>query len=165
VQGVRRRPGGVKRDRGSYFLVVLSLAAGRAITAFSVSIPGAMIGGQPVPFVIGLVLVWCGILLRAWAFRTLGRYFTFRVETSADQPVISTSPYRVLRDPGYSALLLILVGVSLLYGTWIGLAAMLIVPTAGLVVRIRVEAALETDLGQAHRSYAASRKRLIPYIW
>jgi protein-S-isoprenylcysteine O-methyltransferase Ste14 len=72
----------------------------------------------------------------------------------------------VLRDPGYSALLLILVGVSLLYGTWIGLAAMLIVPTAGLVVRIRVEErALETDLGQAYRSYAASRKRLIPYIW
>jgi protein-S-isoprenylcysteine O-methyltransferase Ste14 len=36
----------------------------------------------------------------------------------------------------------------------------------GLVVRIRVEErALETDLGQAYRSYAATRKRLIPYIW
>jgi len=166
AQGLLARGGGVRRDRGSYFLVLLCVAAGWSVTILSAAVPGAMIGGQPIPFVAGMVLAWGGILLRAWAFRTLGRYFTFRVEVGPDQPVVSTGPYRVLRHPGYSALVLILVGLGLVYGTWIGVLAMAVLPAIGLVVRIRVEErALIEELGDRYLEYAAGRKRMIPFVW
>ena len=38
---------------------------------------------------IGLVVFWGGISLRLWSFHTLGRYFTFTVQTSREQPVIT----------------------------------------------------------------------------
>jgi protein-S-isoprenylcysteine O-methyltransferase Ste14 len=165
-QSVRHRADAARRDRGSYYVLVLCVAAGWVTTAFSVKVPGAAIQAEPAAFVAGLALAWTGIALRGWAFHALGIYFTFRVQTSADQPVISAGPYGVLRHPGYTGIALILIGLSLLYGTWIGLVAMLVIPTAGLVNRIHIEEqALDADLGPAYRAYAAGRKRLIPHVW
>jgi protein-S-isoprenylcysteine O-methyltransferase Ste14 len=81
-------------------------------------------------------------------------------------PASPVGPYRLLRHPGYAGIALILIGISLLYGTWIGLAAMTTVPTGGLVNRIRVEErALNTELAPKYIAYAARRKRMIPYVW
>lgn len=166
-QRTRGRRDGTRRDRGSHLVLGLLVAAAWLATSLSAShLPGDDIGGEPAAFVLGLVLAWAGIALRSWSFHTLGRYFTFRVETSADQPVISSGPYSALRHPSYSAIELILIGVSLLYGTWLGLGAMVVLPMVGLVNRIRVEEdALESDLGDAYRRYAAGRKRMIPGVW
>ena len=62
---------------------------------------------------IGLVVFWFGIALRFWSFQALGRYFTFIVQTSADQPVITSGPYRFVRHPSYAAVLLMVMGVGL----------------------------------------------------
>ena len=63
---------------------------------------------------VGLVLLlWGGVALRLWSFRTLGRYFTFTVQTSADQPVITDGPYRVVRHPSYAGILLAVMGIGL----------------------------------------------------
>ncbi len=43
---------------------------------------------------------------------------------------------------------------------------MAVLPTLGLVHRIHIEeGALEDDLGDAYRAYAANRKRVIPWVW
>jgi protein-S-isoprenylcysteine O-methyltransferase Ste14 len=53
-----------------------------------------------------------------------------------------------------------------MYGDWVGVAALAVIPTAGLVVRIRVEDdALTAALGDAYGEFARARKRLIPYVW
>jgi protein-S-isoprenylcysteine O-methyltransferase Ste14 len=115
---------------------------------------------------IGLVLFWAGISLRLWSFQTLGRYFTTTVQTSVDQPVISNGPYRLIRHPSYTALLLIIAAVGLLIGNWWSLACLTAAMAGGLVVRIRVEErALIHDLGDGYRDYAATHKRLVPFIW
>jgi protein-S-isoprenylcysteine O-methyltransferase Ste14 len=115
---------------------------------------------------IGLVLFWAGISLRLWSFQTLGRYFTITVQTSVDQPVISDGPYRLIRHPSYTALLLIIAAVGLLIGNWWSLACLTAAMASGLVVRIRVEErALIHDLGDGYRDYAATHKRLVPFIW
>ena len=67
---------------------------------------------------IGLVLFWTGIALRLWSFHTLGRYFTFTVQTSRDQPVIVDGPYRLIRHPSYAGLLLVIMAVGLFIGNW-----------------------------------------------
>jgi protein-S-isoprenylcysteine O-methyltransferase Ste14 len=71
-----------------------------------------------------LVVMTCGMALRFWSFHALGQYFTFTVQTSADQQVISSGPYRVLRHPSYAGAMLIILGWGLVYDNWASLIAL-----------------------------------------
>jgi protein-S-isoprenylcysteine O-methyltransferase Ste14 len=66
----------------------------------------------------GLIVMALGIALRFWSFQALGQYFTFTVQASTDQHVISTGPYRLLRHPSYARIMLIVVGWGLVYDNW-----------------------------------------------
>jgi protein-S-isoprenylcysteine O-methyltransferase Ste14 len=166
-QSVRHRAGARLTDQGSNVLLRVFAAVGWLLAAVATArLPGAAIAGQPAAFIAGLVVAWAGLGLRVWAFQTLGEYFTFRVQTSDDQPVITTGPYRALRHPSYTGLELILIGIGLLYGNWIGLAAITILPLAALVYRIRIEErALDVALGEAYRAFASTRARMVPFVW
>lgn len=153
-------------DRGSYTVVGIFCGAGGVLAAVAARLSIGTYRVSLAGFVIALVILWAGIALRWWSFRALGRYFTFRVMTSADQPVISTGPYRIIRHPSYLGILLALLGIALTYGNWISVAALVILPTIGFINRIRVEeSALATTLGSRYTSYASGRKRLIPFVW
>ena len=165
-QALRRRTEATIQDRGSLLTVRLFSAAGAILAALALNVTAAAYAVGPVVFLVTLFLMWTGIGLRWWCFATLGHYFTFRVMTSARQPVIAKGPYRVLRHPSYSAILLVLAGIGLSYGNWLSLAALVLLPLLGFLNRIRVEeAALSATLGDAYTSYARGRKRLIPFVW
>ena len=107
-----------------------------------------------------------GAALRVWSFHALGRYFTFTVKVSSDQPVISNGPYRVLRHPGYAGGLLAIAGIGLVNGNWVSLATIVLLWLGIIVWRIRVEErALLTALDGRYRAYAAQHKRLVPLVW
>ena len=88
-QSVTHRPEGVKANWGSEVVFRVMVGVG-ALVAGVVSGAARSAKIQPADFAvwIGLVLFWGGISLRLWSFRTLGRYFTFTVQTSVDQPVM-----------------------------------------------------------------------------
>ena len=73
-------------------------------------VPAAAIRPGAAAFAAGLVILLAGVALRGWSFKTLGEYFTFTVMVSSDQPVVAKGPYRVLRHPSYTGLLLALAG-------------------------------------------------------
>lgn len=51
-------------------------------------------------------------------------------------------------------------------GTWLGLAALIVLPLIGMLIRIRVEESVLIEaLGQEYVSYAAETRRLIPGVW
>jgi protein-S-isoprenylcysteine O-methyltransferase Ste14 len=160
-----RRPEATKSDGGSRQYI-------RA--ASFVGILGAVVltrnirSGRISPDVawVGLVVFWCGMALRFWSFHALGRYFTFTVQTSADQPVITGGPYRFVRHPSYAAVLLMVMGVGLFLESWWSFAWLTASVLCGLLFRIRVEErALLLQLGDRYDSYAAGHKRLVPFIW
>ena len=65
---------------------------------------------------------------------------------------MSSGPYKWIRHPSYTGLLLIAAGFGLAVGNWLALAAGLLLPLPGIVWRIRVEEAeLERVLGDAYR--------------
>jgi protein-S-isoprenylcysteine O-methyltransferase Ste14 len=166
-QSTNRRPEGVTADKGSRLVLRLAITVGTigAIVA-SRSAPAAAIGPTALAAWFGLGVLWCGIALRLWSFRTLGRYFTFTVQTSGDQPVIASGPYRVVRHPSYAGILLAVVGVGLTIGNWLSLISVTVAVACGLAFRIHVEErALLRDLGDDYRNYAATRKRLVPFLW
>jgi protein-S-isoprenylcysteine O-methyltransferase Ste14 len=166
-QSIAHRPEGVKANWGSEVFFRLIVGVG-AIVAGGLSGVAQSAKIRPTAFAvsIGLVLFWGGISLRLWSFRTLGRYFTFTVQTSSDQPVITEGPYRVIRHPSYAGLLLIVMAVGAFIGNWWSLLCLTVAMAGGLVFRIRVEErALTQNLGESYSAYAAAHKRLVPFVW
>ena len=146
--------------RAMLFGGIVMLPVGRAVA------PGAEIGGGVWPFSLGVAVGWLGLLLRWWSFATLGRYFTVVLQTSADQPVVDRGPYRVLRHPSYTGLLLAFLGCGLMLGNWVSAAGSVTVVLVALLGRIRIEErALTAALGTSYRDFAANRARLIPFVW
>ena len=73
---------------------------------------------------------------------------------------------RWVRHPSYTGLTLTFLGIGLALGNWAALIVLAVLPTAGLVVRIRFEErALLDGLGEPYRRFAASRARLFPGLW
>lgn len=123
-------------------------------------------GGRVWPFVAGLVLIAAGIGLRAWSIATLGRFFQYRIEVQSDHYVVTNGPYRYVRHPSYSGILLVLVGIGLATGDVLSLLVVVLVGGAGLGVRIHAEERQLTDaLGAQYENFAARRKRLVPRVW
>lgn len=167
VGAFRRRSEASRTDRGSLIFLRLCTIPAVLFLVYSPRIaPGAQIRPPLVPVVAGLVIFSAGEALRVWAKVALGRYFTYTVQTSSDQPVITSGPYRFVRHPSYTGLLLIEIGFGAAWGNWLGLAVLTVMTLVGLAYRIHVEEnALLADLGDRYRSYAEDHKRLIPLLW
>jgi protein-S-isoprenylcysteine O-methyltransferase Ste14 len=75
-------------------------------------------------------------------------------------------PYRVIRHPSYAGMLLAVIGLGLFLENWLSVITLTVATVCGLVFRIRVEErALERDVGDGYRRYAATHKRLVPFVW
>jgi protein-S-isoprenylcysteine O-methyltransferase Ste14 len=159
---------GSRTDRGSFaVLYVLIMAGVGGAFALAASAHGAAISFARWPiFIIGAVLMATGVAIRQWAVVLLGRYFTTDVRVHQGQTIVESGPYRCVRHPSYSGLLMTLVGIGLALGNGAALATLVILPSAGLILRIRVEErALLEALGEPYRRFANSRSRLIPRVW
>ena len=128
--------------------------------------PDAGIGDGVTVFIVGMLLFAVGVALRWASFWTLGQYFTFTVDVSAGQDVVTRGPYRVVRHPAYTGGLLAMIGIGVIYANWVGLAGFVVPCLVIIVWRIRIEeAALLTTAGSPYRAYAAHHKRLLPLVW
>jgi protein-S-isoprenylcysteine O-methyltransferase Ste14 len=167
VQAFRHRRDATRVDFRAEALLRLMLFGGIVMFPLGRAVaPRALIGGGVFLFALGLVVGWAGALLRWWSFVTLGRYFTVVVQTSADQPIIDRGPYRILRHPSYTGLVLIFAGVGVMVGNWLGAASAVVLVLIALIHRLRIEErALVAALGDSYREFATGRARLIPYVW
>ena len=164
----QKNRGGTRKDRGSFYVVVFTavLGIGAAFAlAHSVQSAGINVARWPI-FIIGLAIVILAMALRRWAVLTLGQFFTVQVQVRSGQTVVDTGPYRWVRHPSYTAITMSFVGIGVALENWLSLLVLIVVPTIGLVIRIRVEErALLEALGEPYREFSATRARLIPKVW
>ena len=157
-----------REGRASFALLYVAVATG-IVGPFVIAanVRGAAIAFARWPiFVLGVAVMASGLVIRAWAIVLLGRFFTNDVRVHPGQTVIDTGPYRWVRHPSYTGLILILIGSRLALGNWAALAVALVLPTAALVNFIGVEErVLLNGLGEAYRRFAASRARLLLGAW
>ena len=107
-----------------------------------------------------------GLALRAWAVRVLGRFFKFTVVVQAEHRVVDTGPYRLIRHPSYTGLLMVELGLGIKLGTWLSIPACLLPPLIAFTARLLTEEyVLSRELGEPYRAYMARTKRLIPGVW
>jgi protein-S-isoprenylcysteine O-methyltransferase Ste14 len=157
--------GGTARDRATRVLIAVTLGAAIAVAAVTAARATAPRIADPYR-TAGLIVAWLGLAIRVWAIAALGRAFRTTVEVDPGQAVVSTGPYRWVRHPSYSGLLLIVTGSGLAAGDWLALAVCATLPLPALLWRLHVEEAeLTVVLGDRYRAYQAQTKRLIPGLW
>jgi len=115
---------------------------------------------------VGFLLLALGLALRWWSILLLGRFFTIDVAVADDHRVIDTGPYRVIRHPSYTGIILGAAGFALCSGSYISASVIMIAVVLALMARIRIEErVLSAQLGDAYRQYMSRTKRLIPGIY
>jgi protein-S-isoprenylcysteine O-methyltransferase Ste14 len=167
-QGQERRKGATRIRERSFWLaaIVCTGAVNVVLYAAPRVVPAATIRHGAAAFAVGMVALLGGIALRGWSFKALSECFTFTVKVSSDQPVVSTGPYRLLRHPSYTGMLLACAGIGLASANWVGLAGLVLLPLALILWRIHTEEkALLATLGDRYRAYALQHRRLVPLVW
>jgi protein-S-isoprenylcysteine O-methyltransferase Ste14 len=164
VRDLVRRKARLGPDRGTRVIVSLTLTGSILIGILLRSWVPALDTPAPNAFAVaGVVVIWVGLALRVWAVLTLGRSFSTFIQVDADQAVVTRGPYRWVRHPSYTGLLLIALGFGVGVGNWLSLAICAAIPLVGLLPRIAVEEAeLARVLGDPYRSYQKATRRLIP---
>jgi protein-S-isoprenylcysteine O-methyltransferase Ste14 len=162
------RGGASNRDRLSRLVLVGSIGVA-TLAAFRISSLGlgaAITSPQPLIFGTGIGLMVAGVGLRWYAVRVLGRYFTTTVFIQSGQKVVEKGPYRYVRHPSYTGVLITLLGVGLALSNWASLAAIILIPLIGFGYRIAVEErALQEGLGRPYVDYMKRTRRLLPWIF
>jgi protein-S-isoprenylcysteine O-methyltransferase Ste14 len=130
-------------------------------------LPGATVTlGRDVVFVVGLVFLAAGGLLRRHCFRSLGPLFSGTVHVVENQPIVEHGAYRYLRHPSYTGGFLISAGIGLAFTNWVSVGVFALGSVVGYVFRVRAEerAMLET-LGEPYRAYMKRTKRFVPFVF
>jgi protein-S-isoprenylcysteine O-methyltransferase Ste14 len=102
---------------------------------------------------VGIPLLWLGSLLRAWAYRALGKHYTVTVFLRSDHALVQSGPYRWLRHPLHLGLNVEMLGLALMRP---GVATLCFVCVCLVVLLLRnrhEERALVDALGDSYRQY------------
>ena len=116
--------------------------------------------------VAGVALFAAGLIFRWWAIITLGRFFTVDVTIEKDHELVERGPFRVVRHPSYTGVLLAFVGFALTLRNWGAILIVLIPIFVAFVRRMNVEeVALSRALGDRYVDYMRRTKRLVPGVY
>jgi protein-S-isoprenylcysteine O-methyltransferase Ste14 len=153
-------------DKGSLGLLYILITVGYTL---SFSIGATKIGriyDWNTFFVIGMVLVVIGLMIRIQSILTLRQYFTYSVAKVENHKIIETGLYKFIRHPGYLGQLIIFIGISTSLSNGLSILVMMIPITFGYLYRIRVEERFMIEqLGEDYLNYQGRTKRIIPMVY
>lgn len=116
--------------------------------------------------VIGAVLLIGGTVLRLYAIRTLGRYFTATVQIKEQHKIITAGPYKFLRHPSYTGAFIAMLGCALLLQSIAGLLVFGIAMLYVYCLRIETEEkTLIQNFGDEYLKYSRHTWKMFPLIW
>lgn len=141
---------------------------GAAMLAAPQWLPAALtrrlLGGADGP-AIGTLLVAAGLALSVWARWHLGRNWSGIVTVKQGHTLVTTGPYRRVRHPIYTGLLVGLVGTALAIGAPYGFIATALI-LVGLIIKLYVEEERMRDTFRAdYEAYSRRTARLIPGVY
>ena len=119
----------------------------------------------PLLSIIADAITAIGLLVTLWARRTLGTNWSSSVVFKERHELIERGPYRFVRHPIYSSVLLMVFGTMLVWRRLVGVIAFVVI-----VVGLSVKAFLEERLLMRHfpEAYARYRRRVrsavIPFV-
>ncbi len=113
---------------------------------------------------LGLLMLAVGIAFAVWARRYLGRNWSGTVTVKQNHELIRSGPYRLVRHPIYTGLLLSILGTAVAFGEWRGLLAVALL-TGSLLLKLRIEERFMSEsFPKEYARYRAEVPALIPHI-
>jgi protein-S-isoprenylcysteine O-methyltransferase Ste14 len=111
---------------------------------------------------VGVVGFGCAVAWLIWMFHTLGRNLTDTVVTRRDAYFVDRGPYRFVRNPMYTGVLMIGISLGVALGTWIvPLMATVIFVFFALRTQIEERYLIER-FGDRYRDYMKQVGRFFP---
>jgi protein-S-isoprenylcysteine O-methyltransferase Ste14 len=133
------------------------------------SFPVAVLSKRVLPYSvvaygIGTAIVAAGLLFSVWARVHLGRNWSATVTVKHDHELVQSGPYRIVRHPIYTGLLLGLLGTAIARGDVQGFVGVAIAAVA-LWRKLRIEEQwMQETFGETYAGYRARVAALIPYL-
>ena len=153
-----------------WVVIAISIAAG-VFVAQSRTLAAGIVGLFDFPESVwiaraAVALFAAGLILRWWAIVTLGRFFTVDVVVEKDHELVERGPFRWVRHPSYTGVLLAFLGWAMTLENWVAMAVVLVPILVAFVRRMNVEEeALRGALGERYREYMNRTNRLVPFIY
>jgi len=147
---------------------ILPLAVAVLLLALP-ALPGGLLSGRLLPatrsvFFAGVALVGAGLAFTVWARIYLGRNWSGVVTLKEGHELIRSGPYRLVRHPIYSGLLLAFVGSALVRADWRGVVAV-VIAFAALWRKLKLEERwLSEAFGEQYSAYRNEVAALIPFV-
>jgi protein-S-isoprenylcysteine O-methyltransferase Ste14 len=118
----------------------------------------------PAMFQVGLAVTALGLGFAVWARRMLGRNWSGIVTVKQDHELVRSGPYRFVRHPIYTGLLIAFIGTAIARGEWRGIVAVLIV-FAAFWHKLKIEERFMIEtFGDAYLRYRTEVRALIPFV-
>ncbi|WP_409300619.1 methyltransferase family protein [Peribacillus sp. SCS-155] len=115
---------------------------------------------------LGSILIIVGMCIRLWAVTALGRHFSLVVSVDSKQEIIQSGPYRIVRHPSYTGLLVTFIGIGLAFNTWTGSLFSFVFFIIVFGYRIRIEEKALIDMfPDEYPGYIRKTSSLIPFVW
>lgn len=132
----------------------------------------AALYGAPLPWaawqpwlLLPIALFLLGIAFRLQAIKTLGDFYSHQVRVIDGHQVVQDGPYRWVRHPAYSGMLLAELGFVLYFANLPGLLGFCCLLLPSIILRIRVEERALSATVSGYSRYAEDHKRIIPGVW
>src|SRR4051794_5604996 len=120
--------------------------------------------GSPVAVVAALAIA-CGVLVLLDAFVRFARADGTPAPPMPTAHLVVVGPYRYVRNPMYLAVLTIIIGQALLFGSWGALFyGVMVLVAVGLFVWGYEEPTLEAEYGDEYRAYRRNVRGWVPRL-
>ena len=97
----------------AYLISSLGLIASWFLNKFKIGTIPAWVGW------LGIIIALCGLLMRWWANRLLGEFYTRTLKVTENQIIVRAGPYGLIRHPGYLGSILMWAGAAAATANWI----------------------------------------------
>jgi len=114
--------------------------------------------------IFGVAICWCGLVSAVWSRRVLADNWSSLVVFKANHELVQRGPYRFVRHPIYSSILVMVLGTALVANRVAALPA-LVFYFAGFWIKLKQEEKLlRRHFPSEYPAYQARVKALVPFV-
>jgi protein-S-isoprenylcysteine O-methyltransferase Ste14 len=163
--GASGRPGSLAWWGGVLFVLALVLGVtGPVLAITGISVPPAVLA-RPAVAVLGLVVTLLGLAVVVLAQSGMGAAWRIGVDESERTDLVTDGLFRLVRNPIFTGMAAVAVGVVLLVPTVVTVLSLLCLMAAVQIqVRVIEEPYLDRTHGEQYRRYMAQAGRFLPRL-
>jgi protein-S-isoprenylcysteine O-methyltransferase Ste14 len=156
VKAGRARWGSFAGFRVAAILIILLLVRGRVLK-------GHVVTNDPVLEGIGLAVFFAGLAVAVWARLYIGRNWGTPMSRKENPDLVTSGPYRTIRHPIYSGIILAMVGTALAV-SWYWFIAVGLLGVYFVYSATQEERYMTGLFPDAYPVYKSTTKMLIPFV-